>query len=232
MTSGLLVCFNNKAKVQKTYGSPFEQPFYDVDASSPAKSSFCGYAAEYIFGSDSKTGSIVSFSINLYGNPKETQVATGFAVNHQSGWSTLGPSGLSYYPKKDTLYIADGIDNTIDGFNNASELLVTNQITVSKAAKSSVESLRRHLRHAGARRRAARPSGRDDDAGNGNLIVANTEARTTLVELTPTGKSSTRRSSTQANPPASSDCWRRARPQQHRALLHGHQRQQPPRVEP
>jgi hypothetical protein len=189
MTSGLLVCFNNKAKVQKAYGSPFEQPFYDVDASCPAKSSFCGYAAEYIFGSDSKTGSIVSFSINLYGNPKETQVATGFAVNHQSGWSTLGPSGLSYYPKKDTLYIADGVDNTIVGFNNASELLVTNEITVLKGGKKFSckypSTTCGTLVHAGAP--LAHPVAMTMLA-NGNLIVANTKGGTTLVELTPTGK--------------------------------------------
>jgi hypothetical protein len=189
MTSGLLVCFNNKAKVQKTYGSPFEVPFYDVDASCPAKSSFCGYSAEYIFGSDAKTGSIVNFSINLYGNPKETQVATGFAVNNQSGWSALGPSGLSYYPKKDTLYIADGVDNTIVGFNNASELLVTNEITVLKGGKKF--SCKYPSTTCGKLVRAGAPLAHPvamTMLWNGNLIVANTKGATTLVELTPSGK--------------------------------------------
>lgn len=189
MTSGLLVCFNNKGKVQKAYGSPFAMPFYDVDASCPAKSSFCGYSAEYIFGSDSKTGSIVSFSINLYGNPKETQVATGFAVNNKSGWSALGPSGLSYYPKKDTLYIADGVDNTIVGFNNASELLVTNEITVLKGGKKF--SCKYPSTTCGTLVKAGAPLAHPvamTMLSNGNLIVANTKGSTTLVELTPTGK--------------------------------------------
>jgi hypothetical protein len=189
MTSGLLVCYNNKAKVQKAYGSPFEEPFYLVDASCPAKSSFCGYAAEYIFGSDAKTGSIVNFSINTYGNPKETQVATGFAVNNQSGWSALGPSGLSYNPKKDTLYIADGVDNTIVGFNNASELLVTNEITVLKGGKKFKclypSTTCGKVVHAGAP--LAHPVAMTM-LWNGNLIVADTKGSTTLVELTPTGQ--------------------------------------------
>ncbi|MBV8530444.1 MAG: hypothetical protein JO104_03930, partial [Candidatus Eremiobacteraeota bacterium] len=76
LISGLLVELTQKGKVAKTYGSPYQGPFSDVDASNPGL-----YSAEYIFGSDAATGSIISFSINYYGNPKPTQVATGFAVN-------------------------------------------------------------------------------------------------------------------------------------------------------
>ena len=61
---------------------------------------FCGYSAEYLFTSDAATGSIVSFSINYYGNPHPTQVATGFAVNKKSGWTRLGPSGLAYIRRR------------------------------------------------------------------------------------------------------------------------------------
>jgi hypothetical protein len=192
LTSGMLVGYDNKGKLVKSYGSPFKAPFYDVDASCPAKSSFCGYSAEYIFGSDAKTGGIVSFSINGYGNPKETQVANGFALNHKSGWSALGPSGLSYDPKKDTLYIADGVDNTIVSFNNASELLVTDEITVLKGGKKF--KCKYESTTCGTLVLAGSPLAHPvamTILPNGNLIAADSKGTTggaTLVEVTPSGQ--------------------------------------------
>jgi hypothetical protein len=189
LTSGLLAGFDNTGKLIKTYGSPFEAPFSDADASNANL-----YAAEYIFGSDATTGSIVSFSINYYGNRKETQVATGFGVNKKSGWTALGPSGVQYWPGcrhckiQDTLYIADGVDSTIVSFNNASELLLKNEIVVKPGGKTfkclHPQTTCGKLVH----------SGKPLDAPvamailpNGNLIAANTGSNE-LVELTPSGK--------------------------------------------
>jgi len=187
-TSHLLVGFSNTGKVKKTYASPIKGPFYDVDASCPSHSSFCGYSAEYIFVSDASTGSIINFSINLYGNPKMTQVATGFAINKKSGWGTLGPSGLQYYPKKDTLFIADGVDNTIVSFNNASELLVTDEIVVLKGGKTF--KCKYKSTTCGTLVLAGAPLDAPVAMAilpNGNLIAANSKGGNTLVELTPTG---------------------------------------------
>jgi hypothetical protein len=189
-TSGVLACFNNKGKLVKTYGSPFVAPFYLVDAYCPSKSSFCGYSAEYIFGSDASTGSIINFSINQYGNPKPTQVATGFEVNKQPGWSALGPSGLSYNPKIDTLYIADGADNTVVSFNNASEMLVTDEIVVLKGGKKF--KCLYPSTTCGKLVRAGKPLAQPvamTIEPNGNLIVANTKGGgSKLIEMTPSGK--------------------------------------------
>jgi hypothetical protein len=184
MTSGLLVAFSNTGKLTKTYGTPFKAPFSDADASNKKL-----YAAEYIFGSDATTGSIVSFSINYYGNPKETQVATGFGINKKSGWSALGPSGVQYWPNSDTLYVADGVDNTVVLLTHASELLVKNEIVVNPGGKTfkclHPATTCGKLVHAGSPFDAPVAMA---ILPNGNLIVANTQGGNKLVELTPSGE--------------------------------------------
>lgn len=185
-TSGLLVGITDKGKVGKTLGSPYKEPFSDVDASNSQL-----YQAEYIFGSDAGTGGIVSFSINHYGNRVPTEVASGFGVNQKSGWSALGPSGLQYQaskPNADTLYIADGVDNTVVSFSHASEMLVKDEIEVQPGGKTF------HCKYPSTTCGTLVYSGAPLDAPvamtllpNGNLIVANS-GNNTLVELTPTGK--------------------------------------------
>jgi hypothetical protein len=184
LTSGLLVALSSKGKVGNTLGSPYKEPFSDVDASNPNL-----YAAEYIFGSDASTGGIVSFSINNYGNPTPLQVVSGFAVNHKTGWSTLGPSGIQYWPQTDTLYVADGVDNTIVSFNNASELLVKDEIVVKKGGRTFTckypHTSCGKLIYGGAPLNGPVAM---TILPNGNLIVANTVGGNKLVELTPNGK--------------------------------------------
>jgi hypothetical protein len=146
------------------------------------------YAAEYIFASDANTGSIIIFSINLFGNPKPLKVATGFAVNKASGWNVLGPSGLAYYPKKDILYIADGVDNTVVAFSHASDLLVKDEIVVKPGGKTFTSKYPKTT--CGTLVLAGKPLNAPEAMAillNGNLIVANTQGGNTLVELTPTG---------------------------------------------
>jgi hypothetical protein len=185
LTKGEIGWFTQKGKLYKAYGSPLKAPFSEVDASNPNL-----YSAEYIFSSDAQTGSIVSFSVNNYGNPKAIQVATGFAVNKQSGWSTLGPSGLQYNRTKDTLYIADGPDNTIVAFTGASNLLETDEIVVKAGGKTF--TCKHKADTCGKLVLAGSPLN-DPEAmtilPNGNLIVANTAGSSvnTLVELTPSG---------------------------------------------
>jgi hypothetical protein len=102
-TSQLLVGIGANGDVAQR-GLSAGLPFSVVSAVQPNSP----YSPQNIYVSDAKTGSIISFSINEYGNPKVVQVATGFAVNHKPGWGRLGPSGLQYDAKKDALYIADG----------------------------------------------------------------------------------------------------------------------------
>ena len=194
VTSGLLDAIGSSGTVTGMPIKTLPRPFYLTDASCKTalpplvQPQFCGYSAEYLFTSDAATGSIVSFSINYYGNPHPTQVATGFAVNKKAGWTRLGPSGLAYSSKKDELYIADGVTNTVVLFTHASELLVKNEIVVKPDGKTFVCKYQKTT--CGKLILAGKPL--DSPVAmallpNGNLVVANGAGGNTLVELTTTG---------------------------------------------
>jgi hypothetical protein len=192
LVSGLVSRFDQTGKLEKSHGSPIEVPFADADA-------FCGeaYAPEDIYIGDSKTGSIVklAFVPVSSGNVRLTQVITGFGTNKSSGWSVLGPSGIQYNSTKtgslcnDTLYIVDGIDNTVVAVSNASNLLEKNEIVVQPGGKTfkcaHPKSTCATLVYSGSPLNAPVASAL---LPNGNLIVANTQGGNTLVELTPAGK--------------------------------------------
>jgi hypothetical protein len=187
LTSGEVVGFSATGSEIKAYGSPIAAPLDDFDVHcNKSKGSFCGYSAEYIFTSDAKTGGIITWSVNDYGNPNETEVADGFAVNKGSGWKALGPSGLAYNSKLDTLYVVDGVDDTVVGLTHASDLLVKDEVTVLKGGKTF------KCKYHGK----SDPCGKLIYAGspllkpvamtllpNGNLVVANTGAGNKLVEI-------------------------------------------------
>lgn len=190
-TSHLALQIVASAKLKKTYGKPLKTPISDVDAACVGGFSKCGYASEYVYFADATTGGIVSFSVNGSGNPKPTEVISGFDVNNKSGWSALGPAGLSfYYPKSGTLYAVDGVDNTVVSFNSVTLLLATSEIVVEKGGKKfkcKYKKLCGTLIYAGSPVDAPVAMTR---LPNGNLIVANSggSSPNTLVELTTTGK--------------------------------------------
>jgi hypothetical protein len=192
LVSRVAAQFNDEGVLQSTYGPPIQAPLSDADA-------FCGlpYAPENIYVSDSKTGSIVKLSFLPIsgGKAKETQVITGFATNKGSGWSVLGPSGLQYNNTRigtlcnDTLYIVDGVDNTIVAVEPASQLLFKNEIIVQPGGKTF------KCNHKTKVCATLVYSGAPLDAPvaaallpNGNLVVANTKGGNELVELTPSGQ--------------------------------------------
>jgi hypothetical protein len=192
LLSGIVSEFTQTGKFKKSYGSPIEVPFADADA-------FCGesYAPEDLYIGDSKTGSLIklAFPISSSGHPQVIQVMTGFGVNTGSGWSVLGPSGMQYDSKKhgslcnDTLYIVDGVDNTIIAVSNASSLLEKNEIVVQPGGKTFKCAHPKRtcatLVYSGSPLNGPVASAL---LPNGNLIVANTQGGNTLVELTPAGK--------------------------------------------
>jgi hypothetical protein len=194
LTSGDVVGFTQSGKFKKLYTSPLKAPLSDVDVACPtADGSKCLYSSEYIFSSDAQTGGIVTFGVNEYANPHPVEVANGFGVNKKSGWSALGPSGLAYdYESggvKDTLYIADGVDNTIVAFDHASELLAADEIVVQPGGKTF--KCKYPSTTCGRLVKAGSPLNAPEAMTllpNGNLIVANTAGGNTLVELTPSGK--------------------------------------------
>jgi len=185
LTSGELVKLSDTAKTLETYqGSPIKAPFYDAYAVPQQP-----FSPQYIF-IGTTAGGIVSISTGPYGDGIATQVADGFAVNMGTGWSLLAPSGLQYDAEIDTLYIADGVTNTIVAFSHASELLEQDEITVKPSGKTfkckqpKVTCAR--LVYSGAPLDGPLASALLPD---GNLIVANTRGTAnTLVELTPAGQ--------------------------------------------
>lgn len=187
LTSGLVVGFSDSGSEIKSYGSPIVAPLDDLDVHCiKSARQFCGYSAEYIFTSDAKTGGIINWSINYYGNPNETEVADGFAVNKKSGWSALGPSGLAYNSKIDTLYIADGVTNTVVAFTHAGELLVKDEITVNKSGKTFKCKYHKKADPCGKLIYAGSPLNAPEAMTllpNGNLVVANTAGGNELVEI-------------------------------------------------
>lgn len=183
LSSGVCAWFTQTGKYKKTFSSPIQKPFADGDIFNPQ-----AYAAEYIMVGDAKIGGVISFAVGPYGNPKETEVISGFAVSG-SGWSTLGPSGFQYDTKKDVMYIADGQTNTIISVSHPGNLLQKNEIVVQPGGKTFKCA---HPNDSCAKLvKAGKPlSGPVALAllPNGNLIAANTKGGNTLVELTPAGQ--------------------------------------------
>ena len=192
MLSGLVSQFDQTGSLKKSFGSHIEAPFADADA-------FCGepYAPEDIYVSDSKAGSIVKLEfISVSGSKTtSTEVITGFGINKGSGWSVLGPSGIQYNSQRtgslcnDTLYIVDGVDNTVVAVSNASNLLQKDEIVVQPGGKkfkcAHANKTCATLVYSGSPLNAPVASAL---LPNGNLIVANTKGGNELVELTPTGQ--------------------------------------------
>ncbi len=193
LISGRVSKFDPTGALKKTYASPIQVPFADADA-------FCGlpYAPEDIYIADSKAGSIIKLAflpVSRSGHAKLTQVMTGFGVNKGSGWNVLGPSGVQYNSTRtgdlcnDTLYIVDGVDNTVVAVSNASNLLEKDEIVVQQGGKKfkcvHPKKTCATLVFSGPPLNAPVASAL---LPNGNLIVANTKGGNKLVELTPTGK--------------------------------------------
>ena len=192
MAGGIAAQFSPSAKLQYSYGSPIEEPLDDADAD-------CGlaYAPEDVYVSDAKTGGVIKLAKPPVsgGRATETQVIAGFAVNKGSGWSALGPSGIQYNATKigslcnDTLYIVDGVDNTVVAISTASNLKLKDEIIVEPGGKkfkcAHAKFTCATLVYSGSPLNAPMAQAL---LPNGNLIVANTKGGNTLVELTPTGK--------------------------------------------
>lgn len=95
-------------------GKPFNQPWGQIFAQ-PKSGSPAFYAT------NAGTGTVVR--INL-GSTKFTYdvIAKGFPVNHGVPGTALAPSGLAYDAKLDTLYFADGKNDTIVALKNVSQI--------------------------------------------------------------------------------------------------------------
>jgi DNA-binding beta-propeller fold protein YncE len=161
-------------------GKPFDRPFGQAFAQ-PASGSPAFYA------SNAGNGEVIR--INLGSKFTYDVIATGFAVNHGKPGSIFGPSGLTYDPNGDQLYIVDGTNNTVVAFSNVSTI-PKGGIKVGKGGKtfSGPSAMDARLVFAGS------PLNGPISAAllpNGNIVVGNTgnpSGQNLMVELSATGK--------------------------------------------
>ena len=116
-------------------------------------------------------------------------IATKFPVNHGVPGTALAPSGLSYDRNIDTLYFADGQNNTIVAFKN-----------VTKIKAGGIVATKNGMAFTGPSAKSARVvfAGKPLNGPistallpNGNLIAGNTldpDGKNIMLEITPSGK--------------------------------------------
>lgn len=161
-------------------GKPFSQPWGQVYAQPPSGS-------PAFYETNAGSGSVVR--INLGSQFTYDVIATGFPINHGKPGTALAPSGLAYDAAADTLYFADGDNNTIVAFKNASSI-----------PKHGIKAIDNGMNFSGPGAGDARIvySGRPLNGPistallpNGNLVVGNTldpNGKNLLVELSASGK--------------------------------------------
>ncbi len=171
----------NGKLIQDIFGKPFDQPWGQAFAQPKS-----GPPAFYE--TNAGDGSVVR--INLGSTFTYDAIATGFPVNHGKAGTALAPSGLAYDAKLDTLYFADGDNNTVVALKG-----------VSKIPAGGIQAKNRGMKFTGPSAGGARIvfagtplNGPISTAllSNGNLVVGNTldpAGKNLIVELsTETGK--------------------------------------------
>jgi hypothetical protein len=94
-------------------GPPFSQPWGQVFAQPTS-------GAPAFYETNARTGTVVR--INLGSQFTYDVIGSGFPVNHGKPGTALAPSGLAYNPSNDTLYFADGQNNTIVAFKKVTNI--------------------------------------------------------------------------------------------------------------
>jgi hypothetical protein len=160
----------------KLFDHPWGQVYAQPTSGSPV-----------FYESNAADGTIVR--INLGSSFTYDVIAKGFAVNHGKPGSIFAPSGLTYDPTGDVLYIVDGTNNTLVAFSNVSSIK-SGGIIVEKGGKTfkGPDASDASLVFAGS------PLDGPISAAllsNHNLIVGNTgnpSGQNLMVEMTPSGK--------------------------------------------
>jgi hypothetical protein len=161
-------------------GKPFDQPWGQIYAETKAGS-------PAFYATNAGTGTIVR--INLGSKFTYDVIGSGFPVNHGVPGTALAPSGLAYNASNDTLYFADGENNTVVAFKD-----------VTKIPKGGIKAKNNGMSFSG-------PSAGDASIvfsgtplngpistallPNGNLVVGNTldpNGKNLMIELSASGK--------------------------------------------
>ncbi len=166
--------------IQNIKGKPFKQPWGQVFAQ-PMSGSPAFYAT------NAGTGTIVR--INLGSQFTYDVIGKGFPVNHGKPGTALAPSGLAYDPSVDTLYFADGQNNTIVAFKD-----------VTNIPAGGIKAENNGMKFSGPSAKDARIvfSGNPLNGPistallpNGNLVVGNTldpDGKNLMIEISAAGK--------------------------------------------
>ncbi|HKE36071.1 MAG TPA: hypothetical protein VKB39_01475 [Candidatus Baltobacteraceae bacterium] len=165
--------------VMNIKGKPLDRPFGQAFAQPKS-----GDTAFYE--SNAGDGKIIRFDVV---KNTEQVVAKGFKINHGKPGSILGPSGLQYDSKKDTLYVVDGANNAVYALVNVTQI-PDDCLTLENDA----------MHFTGCNAASARVvySGKPLNGPissallyNGNLVIGNTldpDGKNLMIELTPSGK--------------------------------------------
>jgi hypothetical protein len=146
------------------------------------------YPELIVFATDASTGQVLSIDVTNAPYYSVTPIATGFAVNKKAGAAALGPAGLSYNAKTDTLYVVDGVDNTLVAIKGATGIRAIDAVTVLPGGKTfkyakGVKPCA-SLVYSGS---AFKGPVSSTLLPNGNLIVANASGNS-LAEISSAGK--------------------------------------------
>ncbi len=161
-------------------GKPFNQPWGQIYAETKAGS-------PAFYATNAGTGTVVR--INLGSKFTYDVIAKGFPVNHGVPGTALAPSGLAYDASIDTLYFADGKNDTVVAFKN-----------VTKIPKGGIKAADGGMKFSGPSAGDARIvfAGKPLNGPismallpDGNLVVGNTldpNGKNLMIELSASGK--------------------------------------------
>ncbi len=175
---GLIILDSNGNQVMELSDSallqgPWDLTIHDVDAT---------HAQVFVSNVLSGTVTRIDLTIPNGGTPQvesETQIASGYAHRTDPAALVVGPTGLAFDAKTDTLYVAATGDNVIYAIKNASST------TTDQGKGKPVVIDPQHLH--GPLARTLAPNG-DLIASNGDAVNADPNQLNELVEYTKQGK--------------------------------------------
>jgi len=161
-------------------GKPFDQPWGQIYAQSKTGS-------PVFYATNAGTGTVVR--INLGSKFTYDVIGSGFPVNHGVPGTALAPSGLAYDASVDTLYFADGKNNTVVAFKDVTKIpnggikAKSNGMSFSGPSAGDARIVFSGTPLNGPISTALLP--------NGNLVVGNTldpNGKNLMIELSAAGK--------------------------------------------
>lgn len=151
-------------------------------------SSFGYPPGDGILVSDPSSGKVLRINLGtMKPKPPVVQIISGFATNKGKPGSILGPSGVLYNQKADTMYVVDGVSNIVYSFIHVyDDLDQANAIVVGSGGKTFTGPKAKDAKvlYSGTSLKSPITA---TLLPNGNLVVGNTGSNT-LVEIATNGK--------------------------------------------